>query len=65
MEISINGFNEIYGGKNQNVKNVYSTHGQFDPWRPLGIQEDINQWSPTTILPREFNFPMNQNCFIL
>jgi Serine carboxypeptidase S28 len=63
MEININDFNAFYGGKKPNVNNVYSTHGQFDPWRPLGVQEDINESSPTVILPREFTFQVNQNCF--
>lgn len=29
--------NVIYGGKKLNVRNVYSTHGQFDPWRPAEV----------------------------
>lgn len=42
--------NTIYGGFQPAVRNVYSTHGQLDPWRPMGLQEDLNEWSPTTIL---------------
>ncbi|CRK95698.1 CLUMA_CG009156, isoform A [Clunio marinus] len=45
--------NIIYGALNPSVRNVYSTHGEFDPWRPMGVQEDINEYSPTVILPRQ------------
>jgi Serine carboxypeptidase S28 len=51
--------NVIYGSKTPNVRNVYSTHGQFDPWRPMGVQEDINEWSPTVILPSKMSFEWN------
>jgi Serine carboxypeptidase S28 len=46
----------IYGALAPNVRNVYSTHGQLDPWRPMGVQEDINEASPTVILPRELPY---------
>jgi hypothetical protein len=46
--------NVIYGALDPSVRNVYSTHGQLDPWRAMGAQEDINEFSPTVILPREF-----------
>lgn len=55
MRENLNYFNSVHGGKKPNVTNVYSTHGQFDPWRPLGVQEDINESSPTVILPRKFS----------
>lgn len=42
------------GGKYPNVRNVYTTHGQVDPWRPMGVENNINDFSPTVILPREF-----------
>ena len=45
--------NVIYGATNPRVNNVYSTHGEIDPWRPMGVQEDINESSPTVILPRK------------
>ena len=44
-------FNVIYGGKRPNVRNVFSTHGEFDPWRRVGVNQDINESSPTVILP--------------
>lgn len=46
--------NVIYGSLFPNARNVYSTHGQLDPWRTMGVQEDINEHSPTVILPREY-----------
>jgi len=45
--------NTIFGALDPRVRNVYSTHGQLDPWRPMGVQEDINEFSPTVILPLE------------
>jgi hypothetical protein len=47
--------NIIYGGKNPSVRNVYSVHGELDPWRPPGVQEDINVHSPTTICPSKLS----------
>lgn len=44
--------NTMYRGRNPNVRNVYSTHGEFDPWHTMGVQEDINLYSPTVVLPR-------------
>ncbi|XP_032597694.1 putative serine protease K12H4.7 [Drosophila grimshawi] len=35
--------NTYFGGMSPNVKNVYLTHGQLDPWRAMGIQ--------TTVIP--------------
>lgn len=28
--------NELFGGMNPEVKNVYMTHGALDPWNPMG-----------------------------
>ncbi|XP_014096121.1 putative serine protease K12H4.7 [Bactrocera oleae] len=30
--------NQLFGGLEPNVENVYFTHGQLDPWRAMGIQ---------------------------
>ena len=43
--------NTLYGAWNPDVTNVISTHGLVDPWRVMGIQEDINEQSPTLIIP--------------
>ena len=45
--------NILYGAMDPATNNVYSTHGQIDPWSPMGVHEDINEFSPTVILPRE------------
>ncbi|XP_037044551.1 putative serine protease K12H4.7 [Bradysia coprophila] len=43
--------NTIYGGFNPNVNNVYFTNGLIDPWRIMGIQNDVNEHSPADIIP--------------
>ena len=43
----------IYGSFEPNVRRVYSSHGEFDPWAPMGVRWDINEESPTVILPME------------
>lgn len=45
--------NRQFGGRNINVKYVYNTQGQFDPWNPIGAKKDLNRFSPTAILPNE------------
>ena len=40
----------------ENLSNVYSTHGSFDPGLSLGAQKDISILSPTTIIPSESKF---------
>lgn len=32
------------------VNNVFFTHGEHDPWRPMGVQEPLNDNTPTVIL---------------
>lgn len=32
------------------VTNVFFTHGEIDPWRPMGVQTDVNADSPVVIL---------------
>ena len=53
MQQQIDFTNVMFGALNPSVTNVYSTQGQIDPWRAMGMQEDINEFSPTRILPRE------------
>lgn len=43
-----------YGGLQPNVTNVYSTEGQLDPWRPVGIEEDLNENAPAYVIPCRF-----------
>jgi len=39
--------NQFFGGLFPNVENVYLTHGQLDPWRAMGIQDETQ----ATIIP--------------
>ncbi|KAJ6645999.1 Thymus-specific serine protease [Pseudolycoriella hygida] len=43
--------NVLYGGLQPDVSNVYFTHGGMDPWRPMGIQSDLNSKSPADVTP--------------
>ncbi|KAJ6642522.1 Thymus-specific serine protease [Pseudolycoriella hygida] len=43
--------NAMYGGFNPNVNNVYFTNGLIDPWRIMGIQNDVNERSPADVIP--------------
>lgn len=68
--------NELFGGLNPEVTNVYSSHGQvislnyskefkkinilrfkLDPWRAVGLQEDLNEFSPTVIIDSYSHVP--------
>ncbi|GAB0098737.1 Peptidase S28 [Sergentomyia squamirostris] len=40
-----------HNGMNPIITNVYSTHGELDPWRPMGVQEDVNSFAPTLVIP--------------
>lgn len=51
LQSKIRQVNKIYKGLNISVKNVYFTHGELDPWRPMGVQKDRNKFSPTDIVP--------------
>lgn len=39
---------------NPEVTNVFFTQGQLDPWRPMGLQEDLNSQSPVVVIPSRF-----------
>lgn len=47
IEGQIKGTNEFFGALNPEVENVYMTHGQLDPWRAMGVQEE----GRATIIP--------------
>ncbi|XP_059621345.1 putative serine protease K12H4.7 [Phlebotomus argentipes] len=48
---NINVTNQNNNGLNPIITNVYSTHGQLDPWRPMGVQTDVNSFAPTVVIP--------------
>lgn len=56
MDVLIERKNTIYGGWNPEVDNVFFTHGQVDPWRTMGVQKDLNAFSPAAIIPGKNNF---------
>ncbi|XP_055384473.1 putative serine protease K12H4.7 [Condylostylus longicornis] len=41
--------NEMYGGWQPNVTNVFFTHGQLDPWHPMGVH--VNEDGENNIIP--------------
>ena len=43
----------MFGGFNPSVSNVYSTHGELDPWQSIGVQEEMDASSPVVVLPSE------------
>lgn len=43
--------NDMYGGFNPAVSNVYFTHGSLDPWHRMGVLHDLNKHSPSTVIP--------------
>ncbi|XP_046804332.1 putative serine protease K12H4.7 isoform X2 [Lucilia cuprina] len=47
IENQVKKTNEFFGGLQLEVENVYMTHGQLDPWRAMGIQEE----GKATIIP--------------
>jgi len=51
LQANVDRKNVVYGGLNPGVHNVYFTHGRIDPWRIMGVQNDINEHSPADIIP--------------
>lgn len=35
---------------NIDVTNVFFTHGEHDPWRPMGVQDPLNENTPAVVL---------------
>lgn len=54
FESNINHTNDMYGGFNPDVTNVYFTHGSLDPWHRMGVLSDLNKHSPSTVIPGKF-----------
>lgn len=51
FESNINHTNDMYGGFNPGVTNVYFTHGSLDPWHRMGVLSDLNKHSPCSVIP--------------
>ena len=50
MEETIAKTNVFYGGMNPEINNVFLTHGEMDPSRSLGPNEDLNPQSPVVVM---------------
>lgn len=53
MKETISKTNVFYGGLDPQIDNVFYTHGEMDPQRSLGPDEDINPNSPVVVMSRE------------
>lgn len=42
--------NNRHNGFVPEVENVFFTHGEHDPWRPMGVQEDLKESAPAVVL---------------
>lgn len=51
VERNIARTNVRYGGFDLSLTNVYFTHGDLDPWHPMGILEDLNEDTPVRVIP--------------
>lgn len=65
MNDNVHRTNVIYGGMNPAVTNVFFTQGQLDPWRPMGIQEDLNPSSPAVVIPCKIKYRRIFLCYVL
>lgn len=54
-----------YGGLDPKVSNVYFTQGSIDPWKKVGIQQNYNEDSPTTVIPGELSLTRISLKFLL
>ncbi|XP_031618081.1 putative serine protease K12H4.7, partial [Contarinia nasturtii] len=50
FEGNMNHTNDFYGSLHPAVTNVYFTHGSLDPWHKMGILDDLNIHSPSTVI---------------
>lgn len=53
MEDTIARTNVVFGGLDPQIFNVFFTHGEMDPKRTLGPNEDINENSPAVVMSRK------------
>lgn len=42
--------NIMYGGQLPDLRNVVFTNGDIDPWHPLSVLEDLNEFSPAIVM---------------
>ena len=53
IEELVQGSNDFYGGTDLNVQNVVFVHGSIDPWHAVGRLTDLNENSPSIVIPGE------------
>lgn len=51
LHVNVARTNTVYGHMKPEVTNVFFTQGQLDPWRPMGLQQDLNEHSPAVVIP--------------
>lgn len=42
--------NRNHNSLTPDVTNIFFTHGEIDPWRPMGVQSNVNADTPVVIL---------------
>lgn len=65
MQNNYKATNEKYGGLNPAVTNVYFTHGELDPWKPVGVLNDLAEDAPATVIPCNNFFNNNKDIALL
>lgn len=70
MTESIARTNQFFGGLNPHVYRVFFTHGEMDPRRSLGPQEDLNPNAPVVVMSlqsagRDFGSPADTDYAVL
>lgn len=63
MEEGVSRTNQFFGGLNPHVYRTFLTHGEMDPRRNLGPQENINKNSEVIVMSRKLliNNPLCHN----
>lgn len=52
VEDGVKATNEMYGGLHPNVTKVVFVNGEFDPWRKLGITENLSDDAPAFVVAK-------------
>ncbi|XP_026331742.1 putative serine protease K12H4.7 [Hyposmocoma kahamanoa] len=52
VEDGIKATNEMYGGLHPNVTKVVFVNGEFDPWRRLGVTENLSDDAPAFVIAK-------------
>lgn len=52
VEAGVKATNEMFGGLHPNVTKVVFVNNEFDPWRELGITENLSDDAPAFVVPK-------------